>query len=218
MTVDEFDARFDILYNNIASNAAVPLDAYEKSVFLSQAHKELVIDLYNGRSVPGISFESTEEARAYLKSYIKSKEITPLTKEKEKDNTYTISYEEDCFFRLDETAIADSSRIQVIPCRRDELSQILENPFKGPSKRRVIRVDDDNTSLLYVDDDTTLSSYTYTYICKPEPIILKGIANSNLYIDEVPCTFDNIGNAPEILHDSILKLAVVLAKQAYIGQ
>jgi hypothetical protein len=217
MTVDEFDARFDILYNNIASNAAVPLDAYEKSVFLSQAHKELVIDLYNGRSVPGISFESTEEARAYLKSYIKSKEVSSLTKNGD-GSSYIISYEDDCLFRVEETATADSNRIQVIPCRMDDLSQILENPFKGPSSKRVIRIDNGTFSMLYVGDNINLTSYTYTYVCKPEPIILNNIGQSSLEIDGKSCNVSSIGNAPEILHDSILKLAVALAKQAYIGQ
>lgn len=33
MTTQEFSSEFDILYNNIMSNAAPGLDEYEKSVF-----------------------------------------------------------------------------------------------------------------------------------------------------------------------------------------
>ena len=54
MTVEEFDIRFDILYNNLASNAAVPLNAYEKSVFLSQAQRDIIIEIYNGRNTSGL--------------------------------------------------------------------------------------------------------------------------------------------------------------------
>lgn len=35
MTLEEFSNEFDILYNNITSNQAPPLDEYEKSVLLT---------------------------------------------------------------------------------------------------------------------------------------------------------------------------------------
>ena len=37
MTVEEMDNMFDVLYNNITSNQAPGLNAYEKSVFLTKA-------------------------------------------------------------------------------------------------------------------------------------------------------------------------------------
>jgi hypothetical protein len=37
MSVNEFSREFDILYNNIMSNAAPGIDDYEKSVFLTKA-------------------------------------------------------------------------------------------------------------------------------------------------------------------------------------
>lgn len=37
MTLTEFNATFDIIYNNLFSNQAPGLDEYEKSVFLTNA-------------------------------------------------------------------------------------------------------------------------------------------------------------------------------------
>ena len=67
MTPTEFSTEFDILYNNLASNAAPPLNEYEKSVFLTKAQLDIVVELYSGRNQLGLYFESSEEARTYLK-------------------------------------------------------------------------------------------------------------------------------------------------------
>lgn len=74
MSNTEFSNQFDILYNNIMSNAAPGLSEYEKSVFLTQAQRDIIIGVYNGREVPGLSFESVEEARRYLSELVE--EIT----------------------------------------------------------------------------------------------------------------------------------------------
>ena len=50
MNVNEFSERFDILYNNIVSDLAPGLDAYEKSVLLTLAEKEVVKNHLSGQS------------------------------------------------------------------------------------------------------------------------------------------------------------------------
>ena len=47
MTTQEFSSEFDILYNNIMSNAAPGLDEYEKSVFLTKAQEEILKNYFN---------------------------------------------------------------------------------------------------------------------------------------------------------------------------
>ena len=47
MTTDEFANEFDILYNNILSNQAPPLNGYEKSSFLTKAEYEVVSNHFN---------------------------------------------------------------------------------------------------------------------------------------------------------------------------
>ena len=43
----EFSNEFDVLYNNIMSNAAPGLNEYEKSVFLTKAQEEIVKNHFN---------------------------------------------------------------------------------------------------------------------------------------------------------------------------
>lgn len=50
MTLQEFDNEFDVLYNNITSNQAPGLDAYEKSVFLTKAQDEILKAYFNPRT------------------------------------------------------------------------------------------------------------------------------------------------------------------------
>ena len=47
MTTQEFSNEFDILYNNISSNAAPGLNEYEKSVLLSKAQLEIIRNYFN---------------------------------------------------------------------------------------------------------------------------------------------------------------------------
>ena len=67
----EFSSEFDILYNNIMSNAAPGLNEYEKSVFLTQAQEQTVIEAYTGDN-NNSSFERTEEVRRYLSELVKT--------------------------------------------------------------------------------------------------------------------------------------------------
>ena len=50
MTVEEMDNMFDVLYNNITSNQAPGLNAYEKSIFLTKAQDEILKNYFNPKS------------------------------------------------------------------------------------------------------------------------------------------------------------------------
>ena len=50
MSVEEMDNMFEVLYNNITSNQAPGLNAYEKSVFLTKAQDEIVKNYFNPKS------------------------------------------------------------------------------------------------------------------------------------------------------------------------
>lgn len=224
MTVDEFDIRFDILYNNIASNAAPALTPYEKSVFLSQAQKEIITEVYTGKNNLGISFESTEEARNYLRGLTKSSTISNFeTLETSTLNTEYKEYYIDVtneslkdmwFITYEKCKIKDiTDDILVVPTKQDVLFNTLNNPFKKPSLNKVLRVDADNKIYLYSAKD--IEKYTIMYISKPTPIILNNINDGTLTIDGQKCSTPSAGNSPEILHSLILERAVELAKKTY---
>lgn len=50
MTVEEMDNMFEVLYNNITSNQAPGLNAYEKSIFLTKAQDEILKNYFNPKS------------------------------------------------------------------------------------------------------------------------------------------------------------------------
>lgn len=217
MSTEEFITQFDIFYNNIASNSAPSIDNYEKSVFLTQAQRDIVIELYNGRGIPGISFESTEEARLYLREITTSKDYDITIDEsidfkslELPEDLWFITMEE-VKYSSEDKCISDYSPM-VVPIRQDNLNRVLKNPFKGPSKERVLRVDINSTIKLYSKYD--IEKYTIYYIKSPNPIILESLTGVTIegesWVSE--CELN------PILHRAILERAVYLAKMAYIGK
>ena len=78
MSTRELSEKFDTLvssYSSIYKNVPTGLlefDEYEKSIFLTNAQKDIILEVYNGRSNTGLSFEKTEEARRYLEALVKT--------------------------------------------------------------------------------------------------------------------------------------------------
>lgn len=215
MTNKEFDTQFDIFYNNIASNAAPSVTSYEKSVFLTQAQRDIIIGLYNGREIPGISFESTEEARKYLSNLVKVHEvdIDNINTLIELPNKLWFITLEESIFNDDFYECLKGNIMEVVPARQDNLYSLLDNPFKGPSERRVLRVDINGKIKLY--SKYKISKYIVTYVEQPSPIILENLSDYDLSIEGI--STESESNINPILHRAVLERAVALAKAAYIG-
>lgn len=215
MTIAELSAEFDILYNNITSNQAPGLSEYEKSVFLTQAQEAIVTELYNGNLKD--SFESSEAYTRYLSSIVKSHKESIF-----KDNTEglvfnntdikTVDLNDAVLFIVYEQAKLDDNTAIVTPTTHDTLYSIINNPFKGPNNRRVLRVSKGNTVELYYDKKYNLSEYTYRYVSRPNPIILQDLTSDTINgKDTQTITLD----VPEVLHRTILLRAVQLAKAVW---
>lgn len=234
MTIEEFDREFDILYNNIMSNAAPSIDQYEKSVFLTKAQEDVVVALYNG------TFEGSEQLTESLKTLIKSRSTSPdlipqWKSELLSHNSKLISFPEDVLFIVYESILPykegdkidnleNPKEIEVNPVKHDYYSRIKNNPFKGASKRRAIRVTSKlsvskkgesefkNMEVLEVIAPCDLFVYKIRYIRKPQPIILydstPGLTINGRY-SKTKCEL------PEMLHRTILDTAVKLAALAY---
>lgn len=134
----EFSKEFDILYNNIMSNAAPGLDEYEKSVFLTNAQEGFVKDLYNGTGPT--SFEKDEEARRFLGELIDTFE----TNEKLighlglSRNSMFFQIPEDVWFITYESAVLKDERLgcangteaTIVPVSQDNFYKIQKNPLE----------------------------------------------------------------------------------------
>lgn len=213
----EFSNEFDILYNNIMSNAAPGLNEYEKSVLLTQAQESIILDIYNGRFNNEGSFESTEEVTSYINCLSKQIILTSSVdgdKISEKSRFYELP--EDLWFITYESVILNDDRLgcknnqEVIvkPITQDTYYRISRNPFRKENDKRVLRLLKDNKSELI--SDYNIKSYLIRYVSKPEPIILTDLTEYNVSIEgktqETECKLN------PAIHRTILKRAVNLAK------
>lgn len=234
MNTTEFSLQFDIYYNSIASNQAPPVDEYEKSVFLTNAQRDLIVDIYSGR-IKVMSFESTEEARRYLAPLVVNIKYEDLVRDEnisyhpyklfqhEVEVEGQVSIEDYfpkdiCYIVMEYANLLGNEclkdeRIEVIPITHDELLRTLKNPFRGMTDRRVLRVDENN--LLYLYSKKDLKSYNIVYVKNPSPII---VVDLSIYGPQATVDGKQIVTEcqlPEIFHREILNRAVLAAKQAY---
>lgn len=226
MTTEEFSNEFDTLLNSYSvidkfgkgeNPSTIELDEYEKSVFLTKAQEEIVIDLCSGKNPLGDSFEKTEEVRRYLSDLIKTYTTT------EKKTGYvglsktSIFFElpEDLWFITYESAGLEDSRlgcmngeeILVIPISQDDYFRISGNPFRGSNKRRALRLDNGN-GIVEIVSEYNIDRYLVRYIARPDPIILTDLPD-NLSINKVSEKTECKLNP--VIHRAILEKAVKLA-------
>ena len=229
MNIKEFSDGFDTMLNSYSVSAnfgkesskqTITLDEYEKSVFLTNAQKELVTSLYNGKNPYRESFESTEEMRRYLANLVKEKNLKPITNTSGtplgiSSNSSFFTLPDDLWFITMESVIVDKGKcgethINVYPTKQDEYQVIRENPFRGTNDRRALRLDlsEGNVEIIC---KFNINAYYIRYIKKLSPIILEDLPD-NLSID-------NVSKATECqlhegLHQRILELAVRMALQS----
>ena len=224
MTIEEFSNEFDVLLNSYAANnpfgigqGLTQLDEYEKSILLTEAQESIVRDLYNGK-LTGDGFESTEEQRRNLDSLVNTLELTSkdISKPKMSDNSKFFQLPPDVWFITYESVLLsdeslgckNNTRADVIPIRQDEYHNIKNNPFRGPSDKRVIRIDT-GSSVIELISKYSIQSYFIKYLSKPKPIILQDITDENLSINgetkRMGCELNTV------LHRTILERAVALA-------
>lgn len=220
MTTEEFSSAFDTLLSSYSNSPAdIVLDEYEKSLFLTEAQDQIIIELYSGRNEKGSSFEQTEELRANLRNLIKTDTISV-----DQDNHKGLSrYSK--FFKLpsdvlfityeaatikDESAdCKDGTTIAVEPVTQDEFHRIMQNPFKQANIRRALRLDN-GLDIIEIVSKFNISEYTIRYLTKPTPIILTDLSEMKVFsgveFDEINCC-----KLDSVLHRPILERAVLLA-------
>lgn len=224
MTTQEFSNEFDTLlnsYNTVPpygeeNKLDITLDEYEKSVFLTKAQEEIVVESYIGKSQFGESFERTEEIRRYLSDLVKtitlSEKLTGYTGVskasvffKLPDDVWFITYES-ATLEDDSLGCLNGNNVLVVPVTQDEYYRIAKNPFRGPSSSRALRLDiSDN--VIEIVSDYNIGGYLVRYLSRPEPIILTDL--SDISINDVKVRTECELNPA--IHRAILERAVKLA-------
>lgn len=228
MTTEEFSNEFDILLNSYTNTQEfgntpnlLEFNEYEKSIFLTRAQEQLVEDYYKGTN--SYSFEQSEEIRRSLEALVVTEKLTKqLLKKSIKDNntipisSNSIIYElpQDLWFITYESAIYNTDSVClnqinpiVVPVTQDDFYNINRNPFRGPSDKRILRLDISKNKIELVSLHP-IKEYIVRYIKKPSPIILVDLPNE--------LTINNIHNKTEcelntLVHRTILDKAVQLA-------
>ena len=224
----EWENGFDLLYQNITSNQAPGLNAYEKSVFLTEAEYSVYIALYNGTL--GKSFEETEEVTSYLATHV-CQEDCPVAGNAPKliDKSKVFELPEDLLFITLEICTVDvegcgTKQAIVVPVTQDEFWRTHRNPFKRQNADRVLRLaygsSDTLGNGLYTSryselvSDNDIVKYTVRYLKKPEPIILQDLPDDLTIEGESKAMTCKL---PEVLHQAILEEAVRRAKAVWIS-
>ena len=230
MTIQEFSNTFDTLLNSYstqsqfgeqASKREIVLDEYEKSLYLTRAQEEIVVNLYNGRNPYGVTFEGTEELRRYLEGLVKTKKYLSedaIESTGVNENSVFFRLPEDIAFITLEQVIFDDELLgcydgsvaSVYPITQDEYERVKNNPFRGPTKYKVIRLDPGD-NLVELVSKYKIGTYLLRYLSRPNPIILEDLPNKltvNGENTERECELN------PILHDTILTRAVQLALQS----
>lgn len=218
MTNKEFSDGFSTLLNSFGVTPNITLDEYEKSTFLTNAQEQLIIDIYSGRNIIyGKSFEQTEEIRRYLSNLVETYETSTKVTGKlglSKDSVF-FEIPQDTWFITYEVAFLKDSRLgcldgieaSVVPLPQDDLYRAKDNPFRGPSKDRVLRLDI-KSDLAELISKYNVDKYLMRYISQPTPIILVDLPDGlsiNGVSTESECELN------PVIHRAILERAVQLA-------
>lgn len=227
MTAAEFKHEFDILYNNVMSNAAPPVNDYEASVFLTKAQEELVKQTYLGRPNWFKNADANEDSREIL---------NPLIKQYTQSNpvhidTYNgvkickISEPSDLLYIMQESVKLDTTNtcllnksLIVIPTSLDKLHKLLENPFKRPDNSKAFRIAwFKDTTGIFIAHPIQIKTYSMLYIKTPAPIVLSDISVYGTTINGISSPLTPVCELHEGMHREIINRAVELAKSAYLG-
>lgn len=169
MTIQDFSNQFDVLvssyrrFKNFDDKEmldSIEFNEFEKSVFLTKAQDEIVLELYQGKNTFLESFEDNEAVRKDLSNLIKtttvkipSVEFNEDTYNKLSDNSIIIRLPEDLMLityeQLQVKGQPDNEDcegaapiiLEVLPVKQDDYIRSMKNPFRTFNKRRAFRLD-----------------------------------------------------------------------------
>jgi hypothetical protein len=230
MSPTEFSDRFDVLYNNIMSNAAPGLNEYEKSVFLTKAQSEIIKNYFNPQGNKyKEGFDQSPKRQIDFSMLMRNKNLVANG-----DTTYDLrgtsyTYPDDVLLIVNESLILfdGNNKLvgvrQVIPITYDAYTRVMSKPFKEPLKNQAWRLitgvnDNESTAEIIpnnVDRKAASQQYQIRYVKKPRPII---VADLDQTVGDVTIEGEFHAQTSELdpsIHEEILQRAVELAKASY---
>lgn len=231
MSAEEFLVQFDVYYNNVTSNQAPGLNAYEKSLFLTKGQDEILKNYFNpagnkyqagydGNQKRQIDFTQITEVeritefndpvydtRANVRSIVLPHNISMIINEKVRVS------------RKDK-----DMELIVSPISFAEYDRRMKGSYRWPLKNQAWRLITSRRADIVPGPNDTLEEYVVKFVRKPLPIIVGPL--EGLTIDGCCFAGDGTENAVEvegcelneILHEEILQRAVELAKASWAAE
>lgn len=224
MNHTEFSNRFDVLFNNLMSNAAPGINEYEKSVLLTKAQDEIIKNYFNPKGNKySEGFDNSPKRQIDFSNLLSISTGVEIRSRKPFDSrSQSYRLPKNILLIVNETVTTNTGAKQVVPISYEEYSRCMSKPYKEPLKYHVWRLitgtnDTDTVVELIPKTGEIISEYFIRYIRKPKPIILADLAEEydGISIDGVN-TISECELNPAI-HEEILQRAVELAKIVYTG-
>lgn len=224
MTTNEFEWEFDVLYNNIASNAAPGINSYEKSVLLTKAQDELIKNYFNPQGNKyREGFDGSAKRQIDFSGLISVANGTLLDQQGFDLRAKVFKIPTDVFLIINESIVTNTGIKQIIPIKFDEYTRLMSKPYKEPLKFQAWRLitDGDINSGVTVEiipnSQETVESYTLRYVRRPKPIILANLKSEYGDVSINGETEISQCELNPLVHREILQRAVELAKITYLG-
>lgn len=222
MTTGEFSTEFDVLYNNITSNQAPGLNEYEKSVLLTKAQSQILIEYFNNRiDNVGGGYDGSQKRQYDFSSIIKTVDLVsvvePTTIKRLNSKSKLFYFPGDYFLSVNEVLYAGDKPYTILPISYSEYQLLMLKPYHYPVKNAAWRLitNNDSTPVAEIIGRFKTDSLIYTirYIPKLNPIILDDLGPYGMTIENK--TAPNTSELPSEMHRDILDRAVLLAKVAW---
>lgn len=228
MTTREFSDAFQTYYKGYNGDQSMSLDDYEVSLYLTNAQTQILKNYFQPNTNPEqMGFDTSAKRQIDFSTLIKVSEPTEVYNYKDytkfDDRSKLYRMPEDLFLVLHETADVDADgykrKVNVIPISYVMYSQLMDKPYKSPSRGTAWRLFQANTGLdliseIVVKKGAKIDNYKVRYLRRPRPIIVGNL--DDLGADSL--TIEGYSQVSEceldpILHEEILALAVQLAMQ-----
>ncbi len=229
MNNQQLSNEFDVLYDNVMSNAAPGLTEYEKSVFLTNAQEELVKNYFTAKGNKyGEGIGDSIKRETDFSFLIKGSTIQPTDQSSYQgiDSRSTICIlPEKTLFILNEivqiTYGGVTTKTIVVPISPEEYTRLMSKPFKEPLKGQTWRfMGYDNTNMiveLIPKSEATITNYYLRYVRYPDPIILTDLSSYGAAVNINGISIATPCQMVDSLQREILGRAVEMAKVAYSG-
>ena len=224
MTTNEFEWEFDVLYNNIASNAAPGINSYEKSVLLTKAQDELIKNYFNPQGNKyKEGFDGSAKRQIDFSGLISVANGTLLDQQGFDLRAKVFKIPTDVFLIINESIVTNTGIKQIIPIKFDEYTRLMSKPYKEPLKFQAWRLITDGginsgvTVEIIPNSQETVKSYTLRYVRRPKPIILANLKSEYGDVSINGETEISQCELNPLVHREILQRAVELAKITYLG-